>query len=630
MPEFVFYEEDGGFKSGSVMSDIGTSLQVEAASGKRSKIKSGHVLLRFPSPGLTEFTQQSQALADEIDPDFLWQVCGQDEFGFADLARDYYGHAPNAVESAAVAIKLHSSPMYFYKKGKGRYKAAPEENLKAALASIEKKQKQAEQIAAWVAELKDGRCPDALKSQVTMLLYKPDRNTLEMKALEQACAETGLSPVRLLASTGALTSHHDHHLKRFLVEYFAEGRDAGVHAPLREYSHLPLANIRTFSIDDEETTEIDDAFSVAPREGGGWRIGVHIAAPAVLFDRDSPLEALAARRLSTVYFPGDKITMLPHEAVATGTLAAGNEVPVVSLYVDVNADLSIGSTHSVIERMTITANIRIQELATRFTPENLAADAVPGEFGPELAILWRIACQLKVLRGDTAEDLTGKVDYNFAVEDDRVTITTRQRGNPIDLTVSEWMILANSTWGKLLADHGVAAIYRSQSNGRTRMSLEALPHEGLGVAQYAWSTSPLRRYVDLANQRQLVALLTNAEPLWPKRSPELVEIARRFELTYDAYNEFQRGMERYWVLRWFAQEGVTRFAASVLREDLVRAKELPLVTRVPGMVDQPSGTHVWIEVADIDFWAPDATFRFGGRIDGRSEASGHDNAGQST
>lgn len=627
MPEFVFYEEDGGFKSGSVMSDIGTSLQVEAASGKRSKIKSGHVLLRFASPGLSEFTQASQAQADEIDPDFLWQVCGQDEFGFADLAKDYYGHAPNAVESAAVAIKLHASPMYFYKKGKGRYKAAPEDNLKAALASIEKKQKQAEQIAAWVAELKAGRCPDALKSQVTMLLYRPDRNTLEMKALEQACADTGLTPVRLLASTGALTSHHDHHLKRFLVEYFAEGRDAEVQAPLREYSQWPLADVRTFSIDDVETTEIDDAFSVVPREGGGWRIGVHIAAPAVLFDRDSPLEALASKRLSTVYFPGDKITMLPSEAVATGTLAAGNEVPVMSLYVDVGADLNPAATHSTIERVRITANIRIPELATRFTPENLAAGTVPGEFGAELAVLWRIANQLKMLRGDTAEDLTGKVDYNFTVENDRVAITTRQRGNPIDLTVSEWMILANSTWGKLLADHGVAAIYRSQSNGRTRMGLEALPHEGLGVAQYAWSTSPLRRYVDLANQRQLVALLTNAQPHWPKRSPDLVEVARRFELTYDAYNEFQRGMERYWVLRWFQQEGVTRFAATVLREDLVRAKELPLVTRVPGMADQPYGTHVWIEVTDIDFWSPDATFRFGGRIEG---SGNNDNAVQST
>jgi exoribonuclease II len=623
MPEFVFYEEDGGFKSGSVMSDIGTSLQVEAVSGKRSKIKSGHVLLRFASPGLAEFAQASQAQADEIDPDFLWQVCGQDEFGFADLAKDYFGHAPSAVESAAVAIKLHASPMYFYKKGKGRYKAAPEDNLKAALASIEKKQKQAEQIAAWVAELKSGTCPDALRSQLRMLLYKPDRNTLEMRALEEACAETGLSPVRLLAGTGALTSHHDHHLNKFLVEYFPEGRDAGVAAPLREYSQWPTANIRTFSIDDEETTEIDDAFSVVPKEGGGWRIGVHIAAPAVLFDRDSPLEALAAKRLSTVYFPGNKITMLPADAVATGTLAAGNEVPVVSLYVDVGADLTLGATHSAIERVTITANIRIQELAARFTPENLAAGTVPGEFGPELVVMWRIANQLKILRGD-AEDLTGKVDYNFTVEQDRIAITTRQRGNPIDLTVSEWMIFANSTWGRLLADHGVAAIYRSQSNGRTRMSLEALPHEGLGVAQYAWSTSPLRRYVDLANQRQLVALLTQSQPNWPKRSPELTDIARRFELTYDAYNEFQRGMERYWVLRWFQQEGVTRFAATVLRDDLVRAKDLPLVTRVPGMTDQPAGAHVWIEVADIDFWAPDATFRCGGRIEG-----GNDNATQS-
>src|SRR5689334_20353215 len=138
MSEFVFYEEDGSFKAGSILSDIGTSLQVEAATGKRTKIKVSNVLLRYATPGLSDFAAQSQKLADDIDPDFLWQVCGADEFGFETLAQDYYGHKPSSTEAAAVAIKLHASPMYFYKKGKGRYKAAPEENLKAALASIEK------------------------------------------------------------------------------------------------------------------------------------------------------------------------------------------------------------------------------------------------------------------------------------------------------------------------------------------------------------------------------------------------------------------------------------------------------------------------------------------------------------
>src|SRR3546814_12855854 len=67
------------------------------------------------------------------------------------------------------------------------------------------------------------------------------------------------------------------------------------------------------------------------------------------------------------------------------------------------------------------------------------------------------------------------------------------------------MILTNNRWGGLLAQHGVPGIYRSQQTGRVRMSTQALPHEAIGVPQYAWSTSPLRRYIDLINQGQLLA-----------------------------------------------------------------------------------------------------------------------------
>jgi exoribonuclease-2 len=611
MSQHVFYEEEGSFKAGSVLSDSGASLQVESQSGKRSKVKASSVLLRFERPALAEFLGASQQLADGIDADFLWQVCGPDEFGFEALARDYYGHEPSATESAAVAIRLHASPMYFYKKGRGRYRAAPEENLKAALASVERKKRQAEQIAQWVDELGRGVLPEALRSQVHALLFKPDRNAIEVKALEQACAETQLSPARLLAKCGALASPHDYHVDRFAAEYFPAGREYKGAVELRDTSALPLAEVEAFSIDDEGTTEIDDAFSCVLLENGDYRIGVHIAAPALAFGSDSALEAQGAERLSTVYFPGDKITMLPDAVIEKCTLVAGRECAVVSMYLDVaGADFSVRGTHSVTERIRIASNLRIDSLQQRFNAESLQSGRVEGPSGDALSALWRLATQLKALRGEKADDQGDRVDYSFAIEGGHVAIVPRQRGSPIDLVVSELMIFVNATWGKLLADNAVAAIYRTQANFKTRMSLEAAPHAGLGVAQYAWSSSPLRRYVDLVNQRQLIALIHRQPPPFPRRSPRLLEIARRFELTYDAYNEFQRGMERYWVLRYFEQEGMTRFLASVIREDLVRAETLPFITRVPGMPAHPPGTRVWIGVSGVDFWEPGATYTF--------------------
>jgi exoribonuclease-2 len=138
----VFYEEEGGFRVGSVLADQGTSLQVEAPHGKRSKIKAANVLLRFDGP-LATFMDDAQQLAQTLDVDFLWECAPQAEFSFQDLGSEYFGHAPAAVESAALLLRLHGAPMYFYRKGKGHYRPAPPEALKAALAGLERKRQQA-------------------------------------------------------------------------------------------------------------------------------------------------------------------------------------------------------------------------------------------------------------------------------------------------------------------------------------------------------------------------------------------------------------------------------------------------------------------------------------------------------
>ena len=146
------------------------------------------------------------------------------------------------------------------------------------------------------------------------MLYAPDRNTLEVKALEAACAATHLSAPHLLQRCGALPSSQDYHLQKFLFENFPKGTGFPPIA-LASWEELPLGAKNAFSIDDASTTEIDDAFSVEKLATGNWRIGVHIAAPALGMPRDSEGDKVAAARLSTVYMPGSKITMLPDEVV---------------------------------------------------------------------------------------------------------------------------------------------------------------------------------------------------------------------------------------------------------------------------------------------------------------------------
>ncbi len=602
---FVFYEEDGAFKLGTVVADNTATLQVDTQHGKRAKIKAGNVLLSFNAPGLTEFAAQTQKLADDIDTNFLWQCCGESDFGFEELAKDYYGHTPSAVESAAVATRVHAAPMYFYKKGKGRYKAAPEESLKSALASVEKKRLQAEQQSRYVEQLCTHHLPPKFINIINELLYKPDRNTLEVKALEAACAQTHMSAAQLLTLCGGLRSHHDFHFNKFLFEYFPKGVALPALTAPAFAQDLPLADVRAFSIDDASTTEIDDAFSLTTLPDGNLRIGIHIAAPALGITLDSPLDAIALERLSTVYFPDDKITMLPESAIDQYSLHEDREHPVLSMYVDVNAiDYQVMASFSRVERVPIAANVRIDALESAFNEDTLAQGLGEFIFKTEIVHLHKFALALEALRGKSNNG-GDRVDYNFDIIDERVNITPRRRGSPVDKLVSELMIFVNSSWGKLLADNQFAAIYRAQSGGKTRMTDQPAPHQGLGVAQYTWASSPLRRYVDLINQRQLLALLNNEDPVYAQRDERLISAMRQFDITYDAYAEFQRTMERYWCLRYLEQENIREAEVSVLRDNLVRFDTLPLVAKVADLPAAVPGTPARVAIQSLNFWEVD-------------------------
>ncbi len=286
----LLYEEDGELKVGAVLAEAPASFQVETPHGRRSKVKAANVLLTFERPSAAELLSQAEKFAQELDADFLWQFSGAHEFGFRDLAKDYVGREPNPVEAAGVLIKLHSAPMYFHRRGKGRFQAAPEQTLKLALAAVEKKRRLQETIAAWTERLSKFDCPQEIASARDELLYAPDRSKPEAKALEEACRRTGLSAARLFERCGLLPDAHDYHLQRFVHEFFPRGAAFPAHAVPEPSVDLPLAGVQAFSLDDVGTTEIDDAFSLE-RRGDTLRVGIHIAAPALGF-----AARLAARR----------------------------------------------------------------------------------------------------------------------------------------------------------------------------------------------------------------------------------------------------------------------------------------------------------------------------------------------
>lgn len=615
----LFFEESGDFKAGTVLSQQGEAYQVELPTGKRSKIKSKDVLLQYSAPTPQQLLEDAQKIAQEVDVDFLWEVAGQEEFGFAELGAEYFGHAPLPVEAAGLLMRLHSAPIYFYKKGRGRYKAAPEASLKAALAGVEKKKQQALIQAQYVEQLKAHQLPDAMKPLVLQLLFKPDKNSIEYKALETACNELQTTPQRLMLAVGGIASPKDLHFSRFLFDFFPKG--VGFPAiSIPTVAALPVADVQAFSIDDVTTTEIDDALSVVTLPDGNVRIGIHIAAPGLAIKRDDAIDAIARQRMSTVYMPGDKITMLPDALVEAFSLDQGKNCPALSLYATLNPqDWSLIGTETKAELVPISANLRHNTLDALVTEENLASGEGDYPHKADIAVLWQWVAVLEQGRMVKRESFglrpeqNNRVDFNFYVEDDVVTIARRKRGAPLDKIVAELMIFANSTWGKLMADHGVPGIYRAQGGGnggwaakmQVRMVTHAAPHQGLGVDQYAWSTSPLRRYTDLVNQWQILACVQSgvAAPLvapFKPRDADLFAIVSAFDAAYSGYGDFQSNMERYWCLRWLGQAQLKQVEAVVLKDEILRLADIPLVIKLPGMQQVARGAQVILDLIRWD------------------------------
>ncbi len=634
----LLYEEGGDIKVATVQAASGSgdaeSWQATSLSGKKIKLKAKEVWLRFEKPEPQVLMDEANALSKEIDLQLLWDCAPDEEFGLVDVAHEYFGSQASIPQQTGLAIALQGAPVFFRRKGRGRFQRAPLEQLQAGLAALERKKKELEQQLAWQEELVAGAFPEALKSQATQLLFSPDKNTIAYKALLAACTESGESPAQLMIRCGAIDSPLQYHQGMFLKAHFPGGAAHDGSIKIERSSleaviaELPVAQVLAFSIDDSGTTEIDDALSVTSLSEDSYRIGIHIAAPGLVIAKNDVFDKVARARMSTVYFPGDKITMLPDCVIEQFSLDEGAPRPALSIYVDVDSQgvLNKESLQLRAEMVPVGANLRLENLEHRVTEESLLNESDDLPFKAELNVLWNAAKLLhagrqeqRVSNGLRAEQLgtidanTLARDFHFQIQEhngqERIEIFPRQRGSILDTIVAEWMIYCNSASGKLLADHGLPGLFRTQKGWgplRTRMQTTPGPHEGLGLDYYAWCTSPLRRYSDLVNQWQLIALAKHGVTAkmvapFPPRDAELMGIAADFEACYQAYGEYQDRLEKYWCLRWISQDEQPKSVfVRHLKEGMSRVEPIPLHLPIPELASHPRMTRAQVSISDVD------------------------------
>ena len=599
----IFYEESGQFKVASIVQKNDATYQVDTQHGKRTKVKANNVFAEFDGD-MAAFLENAQAQAADIDTDLLWEVCGEEEFTAEAIAEEYYGHAPTKTELAATLIALYAAPMYFYKKAKGVFKAAPEETLKQALAAIERKKQQDAQIDAWAEALKRGEMPSEIAADLKTILHAPDKQSLTYKAFTKAADELKISAYELAKKTGGITSIPQYLQDGFEIKYFPKGTGFP-DLPLPEMPDLPKADVTAFSIDDESTTEVDDALSLTDLGNGMKRVGIHIAAPSLAIKQGDKMEKNIMERLSTVYFPGGKITMLPENWIAAFSLDAGAYRPSISIYFDVDNEFNVGEPTCKIEAVNIAENLRIQTIEPHFNAETGLDEAGEMMFAHHQDLIWfyQFAIALQKARGKYEPDRAPQYDYSIELDEEgNVSVVRRERGSPIDTLVSEMMILANSTWAQMLDENELPGLFRVQPAGKVRMSTKSEPHIGMGVQHYGWFTSPLRRAADYINQKQLISLIDDtAEPLYQNSDAELFAALRDFDAAYTAYADFQRQMEAYWSLVYLQQQGTSELTATILKEDLVRIEGLPLVTRATGIpFDALPKSQALFKITELD------------------------------
>ena len=643
----LLYEEGGDIKLATVQSASGSgdaeSWQATSLSGKKIKLKAKEVWLRFEKPEAQAVMDEATVLSKDIDLQLLWDCAPEEEFGLVDVSQEYFGAQATIPQQVSLGIALQGAPVFFRRKGRGRFQRAPLEQLQAGLAALERKQKELEQQSTWQQELVAGTLPAALQSFASQLLFSPDKNTTAYKALTAACNETGESPAQLMIRCRAIDSPLAYHQGMFLKTHFPNGSAHSQTSAVDQDAYaaaiaqLPLADVKAFSIDDAGTTEIDDALSVTELVDGGHRIGIHIAAPGLVITKDDSLDQVARSRMSTVYFPGDKITMLPDSVIEHFSLDEGASRPTLSIYVDIDAQgvTNRGSLEMRAEMVPMVANLRLEDIEHLVSEESLADEATTYPYRKELSILWKAAQLLhagrqekRIANGLRAEQL-GLIDpnalardFHFQIKDvngvERVEIVPRQRGSILDTIVAEWMIFCNSASGQLLADHGLPGLFRTQKGWgplRTRMQTTPGPHEGLGLDYYAWCTSPLRRYSDLVNQWQLIALAKHGVTAkmvapFPPRDASLMGIAADFESCYQTYGEYQDRLEKYWCLRWATQDGESKNVyVRHLKEGMSRLELVPLHLPIPELASHPRMTRAEVVLADIDLLQLSAAVR---------------------
>lgn len=538
-----------------------------------------------------EAMRESIAVAD------LWDLlCDEPgQYKVEELAATWFSGELGPEQVSGMLRALYEDRVYFERKNE-LYIANSRERVKQLLDSIQAEQNkivEREAMGTWLQRIWAQRPgavaftgvdpvppPECLPKYLDWLkdvaLFGPESS--RFKEIQTVMTRAGIqqrdAALQVLVKAGVWAPHENLALHRNKVpigfsndlleaaqalhETFAVGAWKGSH-------RVDLTDLHAVTIDDVHTVETDDAVSVRKVETG-WEVGVHIADPAEFVEQGSAIDREALHRGTSIYFPDQKIPMLP-PVLGTGicSLEAGQERPALSILVVLDDE------GNVLESRIVESIVRVARRLSYDDVDGLLAE----EADESLTRLHTLAMALRARRMAAGAvfvpfpSVEVHVDM-VAGEEPRIEVIREERDSPSQVLVSEFMILGNQAVARYLVANGIPALYRGQPppsepvvfgetftplDGfrvrrflkKSETSLDPVHHSGLGLEAYVQFTSPIRRYLDLVLHRQVKAHLREGRPAYTRQEVEQISFVT--STCSDQADAMERSRKAYWIYR---------------------------------------------------------------------------------
>lgn len=659
MPVFVEWLDNQGLGRGVLKEESKTKLHLKTLTGKTIALPTKRFFIKHSGTGdAIDFFKGIEEQAAEVDLELLHDALGSDsKTSLKEAAKCWFSSdKPSTEELSTILWACANGAPWFKVDSSAFIKAASleqlerlekEKQMKARLQELLKTPSQSHEdfekvCACFTAHLLGEDAISGFKALAKALKHEKDHMAFIRNWLQNAGSLPDPYSLKMMAFQKNFfnqTPRLDKKVQPCITRYpqaLSQESDRIAEETEALINRLPSPlNQHIFSVDDKDVQEIDDAISCEKLEGDLVRVGVHIAAPGLLISEQSQLHENACSAYTTVYQPDMKWTMLPLNVIELFSLKAQKTLPAMSTYFTYSLkDFSLMESKTILEKVEVSCNLTYEEVEKNleggFFPDLELLDCdgqktrawfnrdvrdFPWEMKPsalkEMEFLVPLCRRLFCLRNEQGAQLFHRKEYRIKVsEDEKVMIQERTRNSLAEGVVSELMIHTNGYVAELLSSAGLNAIYRTQKlvdlgeyGYRTQADLTVVPreHAGLGGALYCWSTSPLRRYADLLNQRQLGSLVGGDLPAFNDPS-ELLVRAKEMEFQNKAANDHQRQMEKYWVLKHLMeQEGVAHPVEVMTRSNRILARflQLPLVVEVSGEGSSPGAQYFTPQKIDL-------------------------------